>query len=513
MRGCVIALLTCVAVIRPSEAAPPVTLEPIPPEVPEELQPFEPSPRDLHWGRMLAEAALLFGIQEAVYWSAKEANSFDFEYELDWRNVRERFWTFEAWKLDDNYFNTNGWRHTGQGTLNYLFARSNGFSSVQSYVVSLALSATWELFGEHKEEVSFNDLLVTPRSGAVVGEAIWQLGVFFLRGRPTLFNEIAGNTLTLGRGLLDRWDGKPSFHSNHTNSLGFDKDVKHRFEVSVVGGSERNAGTGRGIVRFALDTELIMIPGFDRPGRGRQLRTAPSFTQIHVHVTRDEDSVTDFRARARAAVTAWNRKDIAPNGDGWTLVYGLSSAYEYGHHESNGRESKSTRDRVAVAHLLGPTVDLAVRRDAWRFRAVADVYANFGLLRNYAIDEHRARFPDDEVRSTIERDNYYHALGLTGRATLQLSYGPLAVGVLYQRDHFKSVQGLDRHQEDLVEDYPLYDQRGEGQTWLRYGLRPSADLSVELELSLELRTRSGRVKTTESDSQEERYLAGARFVF
>ncbi len=482
--------------------------------LPEELHPVEEHPRDLHWGRMFVEGGVLFGILETFYWLDKDANSFDFKYSIDARNLRERFITFRAWSLDDNYFNTNGWRHTAQGGLNYLFARSNGFSSVQSYMVSLGLSAAWEFFGEFKEEVSFNDIIMTPRSGAVVGESVWQLGVFFLRGNPNWFNQIVGNALTGGRGVFDYFDGKRTFHSDNVSSLGFDADITHRFELSLVGGVQMEPKqSDQGIARIGLETELIMIPGFDRPGRGRELRTAPSFTQIRVEATRNEREMIDFRAFARAAVTMWHRKDITRDGDGWNLLYGLSSAYEYGFHASISRRLKRTRDRVAVAHLLGPTVDLTVHARGLRIRAVVDVYADFGLLRPFAMDAHRELFPDDEVRSTIVRDNYYHALGVTGAARIQVGYGPVEAGFSFQRDHFKSVQGIDRHQEDLVQDYSLYDERGEGRLWARYGFQLNRDLALELELAAELRDRSGHVKETEQDEHETRYLAGVQLAF
>jgi hypothetical protein len=512
MRGPVLLISCVLAICAPARAE--VTTDEDDPVLPEELHPVEESPRDLHWGRMFAEAGVLFGILEGFYWLDKDANSFDFKYQIDGHNLRERFITFKAWSLDDNYFNTNGWRHTAQGGLNYLFARSNGFSSVQSYVVSLGLSAAWEFFGEFKEEVSFNDLVMTPRSGAVVAESVWQLGVFLLRGRPNWFNQIAGNALTGGRGLFDRIDRKPSFHSDNISSLGLDRDIMHRFELSLVGGSQHESNQpSQGIVRMALETELIMIPGFDRPGRGRQLRTAPSFTQMRVEATRNDEEIVDFRALARAAVTVWHRKNIGDDGDGWNLLYGLSSAYEYGFHASTTRDTKITRDRVAIAHLLGPTLDLTVRTRGLRMRAIVDVYANWGLLRPFAMNAHRELFPDDEVRSTIVRDNYYHALGVTGAARIQLGFGPITGGVSYQRDHFKSVQGIDRHQEDLVEDFPLFDERGEGRLWTRYAIDLSRDLALEVELSAELRDRSGHVKETELEEQERRYLAGVQLAF
>lgn len=482
----------------------------------EELVPYDESPRDLRWKRLFAEAGLLFAIVETKYALDKDANKYDFEYGADWQNVRARFLTFEAWKLDDNFFNTNGWRHTGQGGLNYLFARSNGFSAVQSYVFSLAMSAAWEFFGEYKEEVSFNDLIVTPRSGAVTGEAVWQLGVFFLRGQDNLFNHIAGNVLTLGRGYWNQRDGKRSWHARSGSALGFDTAVPHRFVVSTAAGIREQTGAPtQTIWRVALDTELLMIPGFARPGSDTQLRTTPSFSQIHAQFTRATNAKADvdFRAFARTAVTMWHRKSIADNGDGWNLLYGLSSAYEYGHHSSRDRDTKLTQDRIAVAHLLGPTVDLSVRNGRWSARAVFDAYADFGLLRNHALDTHREMFPDVEVRSTIVRDNYYHALGMTGMARLEASLDSFSAGATYQLNSFRSVQGLDRNQEDLVDDYSLFDQRREARLWARVGFSVGPDLRAELEVAAEQRHRSGRVKETEVADGEQRYFAGVQLAF
>ena len=479
----------------------------------EELHPVEESPRDLHWGRMLAEAGLLVVALEIPYWLDKEANSFDFQYVADWRNFKERFITLGAWSLDDNYFNTNGWRHTAQGGLNYLFARSNGFSSIQSYVVSLTASAAWEFFGEYREEVSINDLIMTPRSGAVVGETVWQLGTFFLRGDRNPVNQVLGNALTGGRGILDWFDGKPAYHARDTSRLGFDTSLLHRFEASFVGGVQRESSAHKGVFRFGLETEVISIPGFDRPGRTRELRTAPSFTQIRVEATHDDEQYIDFRAFARAAVTMWHRKNIDAHGDGWNLLYGLSSAYEYGFHATEERSDPHTRDRVALTHLLGPTVDLTMYDSDLRARVVFDVYADWGLVRSAAMDAHLALFPDEQVRSTISRDNYYHALGLTGRAHLEIAYRELGAGLEYQIDELRSVQGIDRHQADIIEDYTLYDAREEGRLWGRYHVGLGRDLRLEVELSAELRDRSGQVKSTARSEHERRYLAGIQLVF
>ncbi len=520
VRGTCLHLLVAAAVA----AAPGVArAQPATPDQPldEPLQMAEPDhpldgkdrgPRDRHWLRMLGEMSVLFGAMEAFYWANKAENEFDFEYNADWRNLRERFVTLEAWSLDDNYYETNAWRHPAQGALNYLFARSNGFSALESYAVSLVQSAVWEIIGEYKEEVSVNDIILTPRAGSVVGEASWQLGMFFLRSDRNWPYRIVGNVLSGGKGLMDWLDGKPPTRARRVNPLGLNAVAPHRFEASFAGARQVTGGEARGVFRVGIATELNLIPYFDRPGRARQLFAEPAFSEIRVEATRDTDALLDFEVFVRSGITTWHRKDLKADC-GYNLLYGLSSAYEYGLHVSPGRETRATRDQIAIGHIGGGTVDLTVRRGGLQVRGVADVYGDYAMLRNYAIDAHRAAHPDERIRSTIERDNYHHALGVTARGRVVATYGSVRLGVAYQQDWFRSIQGLDRHQDEIVDDYPLTDRRGEGRAWLGYEhtLRPGLRLGVEA--AFELRHREGAVRGTQRSDSEQRQLGAVQLVF
>ena len=475
------------------------------------LDPVEPWPRDRHWWRAIGQASLLIGVMEVKYWIDKELNRFDFQYDLDWHNVRERFITLEAWRLDDNFFNTNGWRHTAQGGANYLFARSNGFSALESYVFSLAASTVWELAGEYKEEVSVNDLIMTPRSGFVVGEAFWHLGVFLLRSEPHWANQILGNAFSFGTGVLQRIDGEPRWRARVTGPLGLDASLPHRFESGLaVGRQEATGDDAQGVLRAVVETDLVMIPGFERPGRARRLHTDPAFSQVRVAWTWGEHDVIDFEAFARAAVTSWHHKRVDARGRGHNLLLGLASAYEYGFHAARDRDQPRTRDRLAIAHVIGPALDLWLRAGHARLRVGADLYGDYALVRNHAIDDHRALYPDEEVRSTVLRDNYHHAFGVTAHGRVTATYRGLEARLAYRLDRFRSIQGLDRHQDEIVDDYVLHDGRREGRLWLGYRVDLGLGLALRLEAGIETRYRTGTVKTTTRATDERRYLGGLR---
>ena len=469
-------------------------------------------PRDRHWGRMLIEVGAFFGVMQAVYWSDYEFNKVDFTYEGDWENVRARLITLEAWHLDDNAYETNGWRHPVQGGLNYLFARSNGFSALESYAVSLTQSAVWELFGEYREDVSVNDIVLTPRAGSVLGETMWQLGLFFLRGERRWPYQVIGNIGTGGKGLLDWWDGKTS-SAPRVGALGLPTDVVHRFETSMTAGRWVVGGDAKGFLRTSIDTELILIPGFARPGNARRLYASPAYSSLHVEATRADETLTDFRLAARVGITSWHRKRLH-DGCGYNLLFGIGSAYEYGQHVGGpDRDTRSTRDQIAMGHVGGGNVDLTLHRGDLSLRAVADGYGNIAVVRNYAIDAHRAEHPDDYVRSTIERHNYHHAIGVTARATVVGSYKGLRLGVSFQQDWLRSIQGIDRHQDEIVDDYSLVDTRAEGRAWLSYErpLRPG--LALGLGIGLEARRRSGSARDTYRSDTEHAQTVNAQLVF
>jgi hypothetical protein len=469
-----------------------------------------------NWLRMLAEAGLLFGIMETKYWIDKEINKFDFEYNADWRNFRERFVNFKAWKLDDNFLNTNSWRHPAEGAAAYLFARSNRFTPLESYVVSFLFSSAWELFGEYKEEVSINDMIVTPAAGFAIGEAFYQMGAYLLSGSDHWVLKILGNVFTGGQGLWDWMDGNAPKRSARLSTLGLDETVWHKFRIYAAAGMQRGSLKSEGtetIRRIGLETELISIPDHETPGRSKHITFGGAFSRMRVEATWGEEGQTDFNFFARAAIIAWSRKNISKSGDGSVLIYGVSSAYEYGFHSSEGRTTARAKDRIAIAHIAGPTIDLTLYRKGIKIRAVLDVYGNFAFIRSYSILKHLETNPMEELRSTLIRDNYYHALGVTTNGRLIAHYGALETGIEAQQDLFSSIRGFDRHQEEIKDDYLITDSRTQGRLWIAYGIELKPGIRLKIEMNAEGYHRAGAIKETEDSGKESRFLGGVGIEF
>src|SRR5262245_31682388 len=90
--------------------------------------------------------------------------------------------TLKAWSWDASAFETNFVAHPFAGTFYYTTARSNRSSPLESLAWASLASLTWEM-AEYPENVSFNDLVVTPVAGASIGESLVQLSQW-LDGGP-----------------------------------------------------------------------------------------------------------------------------------------------------------------------------------------------------------------------------------------------------------------------------------------------------------------------------------------
>jgi hypothetical protein len=449
------------------------------------------------WTHMMAEAALLFGAQEFFYWTImKPENVVDFDYGINLRSARDRFVTFDAWRLDNNMYDTNALRHPAQGMANYLFARSNYLSVPSSYLFSIGLSTAWEIAGEYRELVSVNDIVMTPATAMPIAEAFAQMSAFF--------------------GLYDWMDRARPRWMRNLGAVWLEGPIWHDFRFGLEGGVRASASGTAPSSRLALDTEIIRIPGYGQPGTGEHLMMNGNFSQLALRTGFDEGGLNDLLFFARAALLTFYYKKITPDASrGYDIILGVSSAFEYSKHWlAPAHDTRGTRDQAAIAHLLGPTIDGRLRHGELELRAVIDLYGDFAMVRNYALAEFEAAEGDENMKSTVLREKYHYALGVSGMARVMARYDRLDAGLQVQTDVFDSIEGLDRHQAQIMTDYNLRDSRKITRLWLSYELPVSyGDTSARLGITLTERKREGTAAEYSDSTREHELLGGMSLAF
>src|SRR5688500_6252029 len=170
----------------------------------------------------------------------------------DWKN---NFKKGPEWDVDRFGTNFIGHPHTG----NYYFniARSNGYSYWGSLPYALQGSLTWEYLGEN-ERPSYNDLIVTPISGAFLGEVFYRISSNILddrtRGKERVWREVLAGVINPPRAFNRLTQGKMFRVTN--------KEVyqKEPLNITFSAGAHRvnednkfGTGTTTGIINLQFD--------------------------------------------------------------------------------------------------------------------------------------------------------------------------------------------------------------------------------------------------------------------
>ncbi|MES2003753.1 MAG: DUF3943 domain-containing protein [Bacteroidota bacterium] len=198
---------------------------------------------------------------------------------------------FQSWgdnlrngmEWDTDRFGVNFIGHPYTGSMYFNTARSNGYNYFQSFGYAASGSLMWEFFGENTKP-SYNDLIVTPVSGAFLGEILYRLSSNILddrtRGAERVFREMLAGIVNPIRGLNRLFQGKTSRITN--------KEVyqKEPLNVTLIGGmhkinEDNKVIFGKGPVNPFISVQFDYGNPFeDRPRQPFdlfRLRTAFSF--------------------------------------------------------------------------------------------------------------------------------------------------------------------------------------------------------------------------------------------
>jgi hypothetical protein len=131
-----------------------------------------------------------------------------------WGKIGFNSWAYNirnGWEWDVDEFSANFFTHPYGGTVHFNFARSNGYSFVESFPYALGGSIMYEYFGENTRP-SINDLINSSVSGAFGGEILYRLSSNLLddrtHGAERFFREFGSGIINPARFFNRLFQGK-----------------------------------------------------------------------------------------------------------------------------------------------------------------------------------------------------------------------------------------------------------------------------------------------------------------
>ncbi len=425
--------------------------------------------------------------------------------------VRNPTWIWEklaflpgTWVFDADDFGTNFAGHPSAGTVYYLIARGNRASVPESALWTLGASLLWELV-EHKEPVSINDLIVTPGAGIAIGEAFTQLSAFFDRSGDDAFSKAMAWIFNPPKKLHDWIDG--AIPDRDPRSLGW-----HEFRVLGGGGFlwQGSNGLTYPVACLGLATRIFHAPGYGAPGRDRFAFGDGNASRLGLGITFTGSAVVDFLFDVDTVLAGIYVRDVdggAGSPEGFDLLAGITSGYEYGYHRWD--LTTGVTNRIAMVRLPGLAIrprflagDLVVSADL-------ETALTFSGVQPFALMQ-PALFPvGTAFPPVLTANGYYYAIGLRFAPAVEIRYGPASAGGAFWLDLFSGLT------EPNVIEVPgtmarLSDQRSLATAWARWRVQ---EPSLQFDLSFQWRSRSGTADAVSASEQERSLLGSVAVVF
>lgn len=464
----------------PSEAPNGTSSPPLPrPEgSPSELSETEwvPSDNDAlegHTGRSLVDMSAGLGLWAIMYWLMMDRNV------ADWDNPtpEERF-TGEAWRLDNNSLGVNWIAHPLMGGASYAFARANHHGPATSFGYAFLTSFLWEFVLEFKEKVSVNDVIATPGTGVPIGEFIHKLGLYLdTHERPSTMLQAArwsvGIPVTLDRAI----DGRPPPRVTSRDTLGFTRQIWHRFELSGGALFVDSPHTDRSVLgRTNFSARLATLPDYLAAVDRSRFFYMAEISDLSVGAEASRHGA-GFTATADTLLAGFHSQQLESSSDqprGTAITTGVSVAYRYLRSEANryrefveaealpdpnlSHHVPTTAEQFAAFHLPGPAIDWHVLAPDLVLYLGARAHPDFVGFGAPAFYDWAAANLDEKGKHILHRQGYFHGWGASGELAGRLQLGPLrAAGNLFC-GRYISQDGLDRHVERITSDVRSHGQ-------------------------------------------------------
>lgn len=440
-----------------------------------------------HVKTALIEAGIVFGISAIGYWRIPDSDNPDLDLAWDWPSWHDKL-TGDAVRFDTNTFEFNGFRHSVFGVATYHAGRTNGFGLAGATGLTAASIIAWEFLLEYREYPSLNDLIMTTATGLQIGEPLWQVGQLYRGGEASqaeraktfLASPLDGvhdAVLQRRQPLLRRpaWrsivlEAGASFHDIEGTSF---RELVMRGDVDVVRDPRFvSSGAQAGSIRAGTWSRIrgqLRVGDFDR---GTEL--------------------TSTRLSSRTALLGYYAQDAAGMG----RFVGAGTAFTY-----RRDRLPSDWDHVAIAHLIGPQLQLSRRTPTSAIRFDTAAYGDFGYMQAHALGTSDPFVGPPPYINKLQTHGYYDGIGASASARLRMDTyawsfdAELEGHSLWQLDGPDRVQRSDFRVETPVDPHGAFDLRAYWRAQLGYRLH-RIGVAVAAEGSIRHGSWNDRDRTT-----------------
>lgn len=369
----------------------------------------------------------------------------DYDVNYTWPVFRRKL-SGEAVGLDTNHFGTNFIGHPLGGVGYYFAARSNRLSIAESLGFATGGSLLWEYFGEVRERVSLNDMIVTPLAGLALGESWMQLGAFFDRSSPALHNRILGSVFAPLKAINDGLDGASPARPEHVDRYGFPTDEWHQFDLDAAYATTWQGPTAASRqtmvtpeCRISLVSQLARLPGHDRPEQHSLVFDDANVSSIDLEAAIASTGIADLSLTTQVGLIGYSFRNVvrAPNGGLWghSALLALTTGYQYSVHDYD-RDRPGPIDRISSVQPIGLLFEHRADLGRARLRTRVEANGSFGGITPYALSAYRLQGPAEQEQVTVlEVRQYYFGIGGGVGGTFVVDAGPFEAqsGLRYER--------------------------------------------------------------------------------
>jgi hypothetical protein len=453
----------------------------------------------------------------------------DWQYKLNWKDQKIRFFSLKANRFDSNPYITN-WSHIIPGGFYYSFARYYRLNRLESVLFSTGCSLFWEYITEWREVISINDNLFSGFGGIILGEPLFQIGSYY-NNRPGLFNKVLQtlfNPIITVNNLLGGKKKDPGYKPTASSKPYFEWYVGNK-QVTYKG-TENPISS---VINIGFETHFNTISGYDTPGQTSGFVKDTMLSQVFFDLSLGSKGVEEFSVYIGSVLFGYfNQKltqDSTLNKKGYSLFLGMGSGFDLFKKRSIAPYDKGEfhidfasgvelqqptefTDKYAILNLFGPVFKITVKNLLFEFVFRANAYLDFALVNAIALNRYSVDHDlyQNRMKTTLSYYGYYYALGFTLSSNFDLSYKNFGIDGKLRYHYFDSLEGLDRFQYDLEDDCTIKDSRFLYQIGLSYSF---LKIPAKLRFSIEGIKRWGTIKEFTHKEMETRIVSQIIFSF